>query len=165
MLVTSTTSAVPLPPIFVPKEMISDRVNRFLQTKHNVLSDQLTGTGPSRMDTRSIWYSKEHVQTWLDEINLMGADGMRVYFGAYGPENEDAEGQLCLLMVLTKSDNGLHKDIILEDEAPERMQETRKLRSILTEDGDKGKKKPKEYNYGSPCPPICPDSNEQAFPL
>ena len=161
-----TTSAVPLPSIFVPKEMISDRVSRFLQDKHPALSTQLTGNGPSRADTRSIWYTKEHVQTWLDEMNLMGADGMRVYFGAYGPENEDAEGQLCLLMVLTREDNGLHKDIILEDEDGfEDRQALGRSRSISTgNDDNKGKKKPKEYNFGSPCPPLCP-GNEQAFPL
>lgn len=164
MLVTPPT-AVPLPAIFVPKEMISDRVNRFLQTKHAALSQQLTGNGPSRQDTRSIWYTKEHVQTWLDEMNLMGADGMRVYFGAYGPENAEAQDQLCLLMVLTRAENGLHKDIVLENEPDffERQQLPRE-RSILNDDEDEDKKKPKEYNYGSPCPPLCPGS-EQAFPL
>ncbi|MES1161397.1 MAG: hypothetical protein ABUM51_11605, partial [Bacteroidota bacterium] len=101
---------------------------------------------------------KEHLKTWLAEMDLMGADGMRVYLGAYGEDEGLASGQICLLMVLTRAymDGNLHKDIILEDE-PEF--EGRRQSSEAKRDGNEiFTDLPifREYNYGSPCPPICP---------
>jgi hypothetical protein len=150
----------PLPDIFIGKELLDSRVARYLTRKHPVLSKQLSGDGPYREDTRSVWYTREHVESWLEEIRHLNADGMRVYFGAYG-DNEEGRppGQLCLLMVMTRSDGSgrLHGDIILEDESDfeARLQGARSKAldpgaGILSQTSI-----PKEYNYGAPCPPIC----------
>ena len=148
----------PLPSIFIGKDLISQRVNRYLSDKHPILSQMLSTDGPPREDTKSIWYAKEHVQTWLDEIQYLNADGMRVYFGAYG-DNEEGRppGQLCLLVVLTRADaDGLQQDIILENEPDFGLRcEGAQSRSFPGSGPFGQSAKPKEYNYGAPCPPVC----------
>lgn len=145
--------ATPLPRIFIDKGTLRRRVNLFLQNKHRILSQAMSSQDVQRVETRSIWYSKDHVQSWLDEMNLMGADGMRVYLGTY--EEGMSAGQLCLLMVLTRlgEDDQTHWDIILEDEPgfQERLDASRAI--TLDEPGEE--ECGKQYNYGSPCPPIC----------
>lgn len=165
----------PLPEIFVGKEVINQRVRNFLQSKHPILSQALSEAGAPREETRSIWYSRDHIATWVDEMDLMEADGMRVYLGAYGEEEAPAPGQLCLLMVLTRaaSDGNVHADIILEDETGyDQRQQTARKRSMengLTQGGltggdlFAGAGLPREYNYGSPCPPVC-NGQGPAFP-
>lgn len=154
-----------LPAIFIGKDKINQRVKLYQQNKHPLLSEAISSPGNPRQDTKSIWYSKEHVETWLNEMNQMGASGVRVYFGAYEEDAELAPGQLCLLMVLTRlSANGYsHKDIILENEPDfeERLQ-LAQARSLDGETDTPGGT-PREYNYGSPCPPICP-YEDPAFP-
>ena len=96
-----------------------------MQNKYPQLCESLNKKGLTSGETKSIWYSKEHVQTWLNEMELLGANGMRVYFGEY--EADDAAGllhlendskpigQLCLLMVLTReglTENG-HSNIYI----------------------------------------------------
>jgi hypothetical protein len=160
---SNNVTTPPLPSIFVGKDVINRRVTLFMQQKHGLLSQVMSQNGTQRQETKCIWYSKEHVETWLNEMSLMNADGMRVYFGTYAEEDGQAAGQLCLLMVLTRSENNgsIHRDIILENEInfSERSQQGR-TRTIST--GDNGNGKPREYNYGAPCPPSCPDG--PAFP-
>jgi hypothetical protein len=159
------TVSPPLPPIFVGKDIINQRVKLFMQNKHPLLSEALTAGGTPREETRTIWYSKEHVATWLNEMELMNADGMRVYFGAYGNEENRPVGQMCLLMVLTRAgaDGQSHKDIILEREPDfdTRVQAGLSRSRSFGDGNDEGK--PREYNYGAPCPPICA-GNDPAFP-
>jgi hypothetical protein len=163
------TSTHPLPDIFVGKDVINQRVKRFLKDKHPLLSHALSSSGTPRQETRSIWYSKEHVRTWLDEMDLMGADGLRVYFGVYGEDEGSAAGQTCLLMVLTRAAAGGndHQDIILENEPgfEDRKNASRKRSAgdALSNDIINVISTPREYNYGSPCPPICPGSGS-TFP-
>lgn len=104
--------ARPLPFFFVGKTLTNERILRFAQTKHPVLSEKI-----SKPDTRSIWYTKEHITFLLEEMEKANADGLRIYFGAYG-EKDTYSGQLCLLMVMTKPDEltGGHSDITLEDQ-------------------------------------------------
>lgn len=152
----------PLPDIFVGKDIINDRVIRYRQDKHPLLSQALSGNGAAREETKTIWYSKEYIQVLMDEMELMEADGVRVYLGAYGNEPDRPEGQLCLLMVLTRANGeGRHKDIVLENEPgfSMRVSASRSLDSGLIE----GDGLPREYNYGAPCPPICA-SSDHAFP-
>ena len=150
----------PLPAIFIGKELLDSRVAGYLADKHPVLSKQLSGDGPYREDTKSVWYTREHVESWLEEIRHLNADGMRVYFGAYG-QNEEGRppGQLCLLMVMTRADGSgrLQKDIILEQESDfEARQQVAISRALDPGSGILGQASiPKEYNYGAPCPPIC----------
>lgn len=151
-------TTVPLPTIFIPKEVINRRVKLFMENKHPMLSEALTTNGIARHDTRSVWYSKEHIETWLSEMNLYGADGMRIYFGAYAEEDGIKNGQLCLLMVLTRpgATGDAHQDIIFEDEAIT----ARSLDGRIDEDDAR----PKQFNFGSPCPPICAEG-EAIYPL
>ncbi|SIS96446.1 hypothetical protein SAMN05421788_102362 [Filimonas lacunae] len=133
----------PLPFFFVGKTVTTQRINRFLQTKHVALSEQL-----GKPDTKSVWYSREHVSKLLDEIDRAGADGLRIYFGTYG-EEEVYPGQTCLLMVMTKYDQEKcrRSDITIEDSCDFQA------RSIDSS-------KPRDFNVGSPCPPICDGLDE-----
>lgn len=158
-------SVKPLPAIFIGKEKISQRIKLFQQRKHALLSEEMSSYGQPRQETKSIWYSKEHLETLLAEMSLTNADGMRVYFGAYEAEAGMLADQLCLLMVLTRPGSGsnTHNDIILEREpdfADRKQQLT--ARSIDIEPGD-ADGRPREYNYGAPCPPICL-TDEPGFP-
>lgn len=129
--------ATSLPFFFVGKTITNQRIQRFAATKHQLLSENL-----QKQDTKAIWYTKDHIELLLEEMKKAEADGLRIYFGAYG-ENENYSGQLCLLMVMTTAGpNGSHVDITIED-APDYQ-----ARSI---DEDR----PRDFNVGSPCPPIC----------
>ena len=150
--------ATPLPAIFVGREVIKDRVTRYQREKQPLLTRALHEQGIYSQETKSIWYSREHVETWLKEMDLMDADGMRIYLGAYGKEEGRPEGQLCLLMVLTRADEEpeSHNDIILEEEPGFEERKASVKSRAVTDDIFSGNGLPKEYNYGSPCPPICP---------
>jgi len=140
-----------MPEFFVGKAITSERITRFLQTKHPLLSNAL-----GRPDTKSIWYSREHVAQWLSEIDKAGGDGMRIYFGAQG-EQEAYPGQLCLLMVLTVSNpqTGGHTNITVEDA-------TDFVDRSLSPEGEEVISR--DFNTGSPCPPICDGDGDPTFP-
>ena len=131
-------AARPLPYFYVGTTITNERVSRFSQSKHALLSEKL-----GKPDTKAVWYTKEHIAQLLQEMEHAGADGLRIYLGEYG-EDENYSGQLCLLMVMTKETEGIgaQSDITIED-APDFQ-----ARSV---DGQK----PRDFNVGSPCPPIC----------
>ena len=156
----------PLPEIFIGKTIANERIVNFLENKYDMLSSAIAVATSieDKPETKCIWYSKDHVQTWLDEIDIMNADGIRFYFGAYGnAEAVSQAGQLCLVMVLTESNGGGHKDIIYEntDCYEDRLGATERGRNI--EDLEVAGKA-KEFNYGSLCPPAC-ISGDSSFPL
>jgi hypothetical protein len=131
------------------------RIQSFMTNKYPALNQAFSAGGTPRQDTRSVWYAKEHLQTWLDEINYLNGDGLRIYFGAYGEDETDRPaGQLCLLAVATRPDeDGVnHNDVILEDE-PDFGE--RSVGLAPHSFGGITAFRPSEYNYGSPCPPIC----------
>jgi hypothetical protein len=150
--------AKPLPIIFVDKETLNIKVKNYLKNKFPLLKEAQKSKGGAREETKSIWYSKEHVETWLSEMNHLKADGMRIHFAAYGEEENMVAGQLCLVVSLTRSseNNSVHEDITYENEADfsKRKNAGSNTRSI-TEPKDKEEEKPKQFNYGAPCPPIC----------
>ncbi len=152
-----------LPAIFIGREKINERVKLYQNGKHKVLTEALHQKGMLKEDTKSIWYTKEHIEILLEEIRYWKADGLRIYLGEY-EEAALAPGQLCLLMVLTRktADGQSREDIKLEDE-PSYAQRVQKgqARSIHLSSDDNGR--PREYNYGSPCPPICFEG-EPGFP-
>lgn len=137
-----SNGARPLPPFFIGQQITQDRIDRFVQEKHPLLSNAI-----GKPDTKAIWYSRDHVAQWLSEIDKNGADGMRVYFGTQG-DTEDYPGQTCLLMVLTKKDEvtGVHTDFTIEEEADFND------RSINKNEDSNLKR---DFNTGAPCPPIC----------
>jgi hypothetical protein len=132
-------AARPLPYFYVGTTITNDRVARFSNNKHALLSEQL-----GKPDTKSVWYTKEHIAQLLSEMEHADAGGLRIYLGEYG-EEENYSGQLCLLMVMTKDEenSGVQLDITIEDAADFQA------RSI-------DNKKSRDFNVGSPCPPICP---------
>lgn len=137
-----TNGATQLPFFFVGRTLTNERISRFAKTKHSLLTKEI-----GKPETKSIWYTKEHISFLLDEMNKADADGLRIYFGTYGA-NENYSGQLCLLMVMTEPNGvGGHKDISIED-APNFQERAVDQRS------------PRDFNIGNPCPPMCdPEDN------
>lgn len=142
-------SITPLPYFFVGKDITLERIGNYLNNKNNVLSTAL-----GRTDTKSIWYSRDHISKLLDEIDHAGGDGLRICFGAYESTHEYA-GQLCLMMVCTKENNTVdppgHTNVYLED-LPDFEQRSALPRAVSDFPSETSKK---DFNFGSPCPPRC----------
>lgn len=92
-------SVKPLPEIFIGSDEVARRVDNYISNKYPILQTAQKLKGQEKNETKSIWYSKEQVETWLNEMNLINATGMRAYFGAYGDNEGVAPGQLCLNVV------------------------------------------------------------------
>ncbi|MFC0518951.1 hypothetical protein ACFFGT_32350 [Mucilaginibacter angelicae] len=144
------SSSKPLPFFFVGQALVNQRTADFVNQKNNLLSEAL-----GKPDTRSIWYSRDHIAGLLDEIDHAGGDGLRIAFGMYERGHQFA-GQLCLMMNPTRGvavgDSVVHQAVILENE-PDFAE-----RSAVNKDYDFGNGLPgvdKGFNLGSPCPPIC----------
>lgn len=140
------TTSKPLPIFFVGKDITTQRKDRFMSDKYPALCNAL-----GKEDTRSIWYSREHLQRLLDEIDHANGNGLRIHLGMYESGHEFA-GQLCFVMNVTRriGETGGTVDVILEEEPdfPER--------SILERSTDPtGRTTRKDLNFGSPCPPRC----------
>lgn len=140
----SEESVKPLPFFYVGREETQKRITAFLKMKHKLQSESI-----GKPDTKSIWYSAEHIEGLLNEMKDANADGLRIYFGSYGEEYGELKNQTCLLMVMTRlnEETGSHSDFDIEDE-PNFSQ-----RSSV----ERGFEIPSEkyFNVGSPCPPIC----------
>lgn len=140
-------SIKPLPYFFIGSSACNDRKSKYITEKHPQLCTLL-----GKEDTRSIWYTRDHIAKLLEEIDYLGGDGLRIYLGAY-ENGHEFEGQLCLVMNATReqSTGGVisHVDVLLEEE-PDFTD-----RSTASRDFEPTTKKPKDYNFGSPCPPRC----------
>lgn len=152
-----------LPSFFVGKEIAKKRIQYFMDSKYPLLTEN-----NSKTETRSIWYSFEHIKALYEELDYLNASGLRIYFGAYlepdiEDENEvvliDAEthsgvaGQLSLLMVPTEAyiagnNEPRHTDLIVED----KPDFTDRLIGLTLEEFILANK---THNAGSPCPPAC----------
>jgi hypothetical protein len=146
----------PLPFFYVGKQMSKERITRFKNQKHNLLSQAL-----GKPDTRSIWYSKEHFTKLLEEIDFAGGDGIRIQFGMYEAGHE-FEGQTCLLFNTTReSIIGTvisHVNVVLENE-PDYLDRSSLPREIISFPGGQiGDIR--DFNLGSPCPPSCTDEEK-----
>lgn len=147
---TTTETAKPLPPFFVGKAVTDARKAIFKEQKAPELKAKL-----GREDTKSVWYSKEHIASLLDEITHANGDGLRIYFGAYEDTHLYA-GQTCLLMNCTQPrvNNGVvtHTDVYLED--ADDFAERSGLERGIRGDAEQVRR-PRDFNFGSPCPPRC----------
>ena len=92
-------------------------------------------------DSLSVWYSVEELETFLEKVKDHGADGVRMYFGAYGPEYKTHPlyaGRQTVVLVATKNKEtetgDANKDVYIS---------TENGTSILA------------YNVGKLCPPFC----------
>lgn len=150
---STKTAITPLPYFYVGKDITNDRIARYKNGKHAILSTAL-----GKPDTRSIWYSKEHFEKLLEEIDLAGGDGIRVYFGEYESGHE-YEGQLCLLFRSTRElikNNALHHvNVILENE-PDYPERSSLEREMFTFPGENPTEQDvRDFNLGQACPPRC----------
>jgi hypothetical protein len=147
------TSPKPLPLFFIGKSLTTERVNNFLTRKLAILSQ-----GIGKTDTKSIWYSKDHIVKLLEEIEFAGGDGLRIQFGMYEPSHEFA-GQLCLVMNVTRekeiAGNLVHANVVLENEADFTERSALPREIITFSPKDVFASRIKDFNYGSPCPPRC----------
>jgi hypothetical protein len=97
---------------FIGKDIANERIKRFLA------KGSLKSTSIDHDNTRSIWYSKEFIESIMQEIERYGFDGLRFYFGTYEEEHPDYPNQNCLVIVPTRFiEEDTHEDIILEDQA------------------------------------------------
>ena len=91
-------------------------------------------------DSLSIWYSIEELEEFLAMAKDHGADGIKMYFGAYDLDYKDPllAGRQTITLVATKNKvtpaGETDKDIYIQ---------TEKGSSILA------------WNAGRPCPPYC----------
>jgi hypothetical protein len=92
-------------------------------------------------DSLSVWYSIEELEEFLALAKTHGADGLKLYFGAYDKEHAPKElykGRQTVVLVATKqkeTENGrVNKDVYIG---------TEQGNSILA------------YNVGNLCPPWC----------
>lgn len=95
-----------------------------------------------KADSLSVWYSIEELQEFIATAQKNGADGIKMYFGAYSPEtakNEGYEDRQTIVLVATKNkltENGTPFD---------------KSIHINTDKGNQVL----AYNLGRICPPYC----------
>lgn len=92
-------------------------------------------------DSLSIWYSLEELQQFFEMAKENGADGVRMYFGAYDETYQEQPlyaGRQTIMLVATRNrateEGSTDKDIYIQ---------TNHGTSILA------------YNAGRPCPPVC----------
>jgi hypothetical protein len=150
-----------LPSIFETKEIINKRVDAYIKGKHSLLTKAMQEKDPGREETKSVWYPKAVVQTWLEEIILLEGDGLRIYFGEkevdLGDENDPearyrkSAGQLCLIMIPTKtgSNDDSHVNIIYQDRA-----DFTERQRLYHEEKNQGRVD-MNFNFGGYCPPKC----------
>lgn len=144
-----------LPTFFLAKNEADNRIAKFMDNKHALLSDAKGST-----DTKSIWYSFQHIENLYKELVFLNADGLRIYFGEYADNHLDFPNQLCLVMIPTRAneeDPIGHEDVIMEDDADFPL---RPGSGPFVEEEES-----KAFNYGSPCPSLCPRSFESKYPF
>lgn len=92
-------------------------------------------------DSLSVWYSLEELQEFFNMAQESGADGVRLYFGAYDADYADQPlfaGRQTIVLVATRNKEtetgSVDKEVYVQTEAGT---------SVLA------------YNAGRICPPIC----------
>ena len=130
----------PVPSFFVGQEVAQKMINNYVDKKYQNACKHL-----GKEDTRSVWYTKDHIEKLLKEIDISNGSGLRFYFGAYGDDHKEFAGQTCLIVYPTRKKYVENKpvdiDIVVEkeDSFPNRIQEG--------------------FNFGRPCPPKCDGAN------
>ncbi|WP_299886944.1 hypothetical protein [uncultured Lacinutrix sp.] len=147
-----SNSAKKLPFFFIGKETTEKRKENFIRKKHPVLCKEL-----GKVETKSIWYTREHIAKLLEEIDYANGNGITLHFGAY-EKGHEFEDQLCLVMNITRINvNGkvsFQENVVLENESDfadrsknDRLQQSPNEKNIK-----------RDFNFGSPCPPRCDQS-------
>ncbi|HYF32111.1 MAG TPA: hypothetical protein VD993_13400 [Chitinophagaceae bacterium] len=127
---------------YVNTEHVDTVIRTYKQERWAQNSDRI-----GKEDSLSAWYSVEELENFIDLIKQHGADGLKIYFGAY-PENfaevPEYAGRQTVVLVGTKrkqTENGksADKDIYVH---------TEKGSQILA------------YNMARICPPFCGGSKD-----
>jgi hypothetical protein len=153
-------SAKQLPIGFLSQELINNRTSLYKMRNQPVLTPEFNVPliEPEK-ETRWVWYAKEQVQTWLNEIEHYNGDGIRIYFGRKGDEPNPVDpfhafppepGQLCLIMMITQagSEKDSHINVVYERQ-PDYNQ-----RCLATPGFENSESRPRGINAGSYCPPM-----------
>lgn len=121
---------------FVNTEHVNSVITNYKQERWIHNSKRL-----GKEDSLSVWYSLEELEEFLAKARDHGADGIRMYFGAYDQDHAPQPvyaGRQTIVMVGTKqkaTETGeTNKDIYIN---------TEKGSTILA------------YNVGHLCPPFC----------
>ncbi len=130
-------------------EKKSLRVGKFVDTNHvdtvikNYKKERWVHNSKrlGKEDSLSVWYSVEELEDFLEKAKVHGADGIKIYFGAYDKEHAPKPlyaGRQTVVLVATKqkeTEAGVaNKDVYIN---------TDKGHTILA------------YNVGTICPPFC----------
>ena len=147
----------PVPDFFLGKQAANKHIGDYQSGRYITMSEQL-----GKPDTRSLWYSFRQIELLYQEMVYLNADGLRIYFGQYDNSVPELQNQLCLVMVPTRANDTSegHADILLEDEDDFALREGSGAFLELSRPGWS-----KAYNYGSPCPPVCPVEDELKYPF
>ena len=127
----------------------SVRVGKFVNTEHvdtiirNYKQERWVHNSKrlGKEDSLSVWYSVEELEGFLENVKEHGGDGIRMYFGAYGPQYTEHPlyaGRQTVVLVATK-------------EKETAQGEANKDLYITTENGTSIL----AYNVGKLCPPFC----------
>ncbi|MBE5320121.1 hypothetical protein IM793_13215 [Pedobacter sp. MR2016-19] len=142
----------PLPLFFVSKAVLKNRVADYQKNKLPLLSKAI-----GKPETKSIWYTKDHIAKLLAEIEYVNGDGLRLYFGSYDAQHPSFAGQQCILMTVTREefvgDSVRHINVFLEE------QPGFEARISITREFSANDSSERNFNFGSPCPPACDESS------
>ena len=122
---------------FVTTKHVDTVIKNYKQERWIQNSERL-----GKEDSLSGWWSIEEIENFLETAKIHGADGIKLYFGAYDKnyqEKPEYAGLQTIVMVGTKQKEGaygttINKDIYVNDE---------KGNNILA------------YNAVQLCPPYC----------
>lgn len=118
----------PLPSSFISSAKLNERTKLYKEGICNQNTPSLVAKhGGDNGETRWIWYSKEQVEEWYNEMKDLEGSGIRIYLGqkeeptendGEPEEHEPKPGQLCIMIVLTKkneNDPEVHDNIVYEN--------------------------------------------------
>src|SRR5690349_10788534 len=128
---------------YVNNEHVDMVIRTYKQERWAQNSDRI-----GKEDSLSAWYSVEELENFIDVIKQHGADGLKIYFGAYPDdftEVPEYAGRQTVVLVgtkrkLTPKGGEVDKDIYLQ---------TEKGSQILA------------YNLSKICPPFCGGVKEE----
>lgn len=157
----------PIADFYAGKQVLFDRVKRYMEGKRRLLTAEMRKNQCYNDESIFVQYPKRYFEAIIYEMEKYGADGIRIYFGEYeNNANEEAAGQLGLLMLLTKTNAEMKVEPVYLEEQPGFLERLSNARSrgidttiINIDDVD-----PREIDVCRPCPPACPKLYTDGFP-
>lgn len=138
-----------LPFFYVGKEMTDQRINTFINDRYPSLCKSIKKHCGKKEDTRSIWYTRDHIAELLEEIDKVKGNGLRMCFGVY-EEGHDYAGQLCIVSKVTKEVSNKKGVSFNEDIEMEKQSDFTERLTLWEE-----RQALEDFNFGHPCPPLC----------